>query len=120
VNFDGWDQADIYEYLHPYAGDCSKHGHWEGAMDECPECIEEDELQVEAYEAQHLANMGLCTHCQHADEDQHCHAPAWNKPGKHQLHTLNRSQGPKKHCKYFTEEAYDDTFDDYCEGDDDA
>jgi hypothetical protein len=100
------DPSDEYERMHPYDGTCPKHGHWDGSIDECPQCMEESMRESDAYEQQHLTNMGLCLHCKWADENQCCEAPKWNRPGKSALKNLNRDKGPKKHCKYFEEERF--------------
>jgi len=106
------DPNDEWERMHPYDGTCSKHGHWEGVYDECPGCLEEEERRSQEAESEHLSNMGLCTHCRWGDEDQHCKAPKWNVKGKSNLGDISRNKGPKKHCKYFEEAIYIDTWDD--------
>jgi len=99
------DAADEYERMHPFSGNCKKHGGWASAMDECPKCMNENDIKAMI---QHEASIpdSICWGC------GHCH----DEPGPRvQCGHYGFPVRPiKKKCKYFT--PHDDSNFDSMEG----
>jgi len=57
------DPGEEWERMHPYHVECKKHGSGDYSIDECPKCMEEDDMLSRENEGPH----GLCSGCDHAD-----------------------------------------------------
>jgi len=92
------DAADEYERMHPSSGSCKKHGHWAGAMDECPQCMNEDDIA-----SRDDVPGSLCWGCEHCQDE-----PGSMVDCSH----YGFPQRPrKKKCKHFADRL-PDVFDD--------